>query len=210
MKRTIIGLLIACFVINATAQEAKPYRLNVGCEFGIINPIGLDKAIHVNHAFFSSFVLDYERSVSKYGALQIGAQFNSSLVSIDAVLDQNNRLLPAPDSVKYASMNKLSVQIPIRYRIYSDENKFGRFYQFGATLGYSFNHTYNFRNRGDDKTISMNNVNPYQLLINVGVGKRLEKKHLYYIDWSINLLGYFKQSNATKLLPMQISLGMLL
>jgi hypothetical protein len=104
----------------------------------------------------------------------------------------------------------MSLQIPIRYRFYNTESKDGKFYQIGATLGYSFNNTYAYRYKNENKDQTINQVQPFQCMVHLGLGSRFRKKRLWYLDWSIPVTPYFNQANSSSIYPMQVSFNMLL
>lgn len=194
----------------AHAQTSQPKYLNFGTAFGFLNPLGINDAIYVDYGIGSRFMLEAEKGISKKGALQTGLQFSMSTFAMDAIINTGNKLVTAPDSLKYTSINQSSLQIPLRYRYYKNENKDGKFYQFGATVGYTINNTYRYRLNGEDKEQNITDVNPIQLAVHMGLGARTKNKHVFYMDWSLNVTRYFKQHDASNFYPLQLCIGVLL
>lgn len=194
----------------AQAQTSQPTRLNLGAAFGFVNPLGISDDIYVDYGIGSRFMVEAEKGISKKGALQTGLQLNITSIAMDAMINTGNKLVTAPPNLKYARINQTSLQIPLRYRYYKNENKDGKFYQFGATVGYSINNTYHYRLNREDKEQHISDVNPIQLAVHMGLGRRINQKHLFYMDWSINVTRYFKQRDASNFYPLQLAFGFLL
>jgi hypothetical protein len=155
-------------------------------------------------------MVEAEKGISKKGALQTGLQFSATTIAMDAVINPGNKLAVAPSGIKYASINQYSLQIPLRYRYYRQESKDGRFYQLGATIGYVLNNIYRYRS-GSFQENNMVDVNPMQILVHAGLGRRFNKKRrVFYMDWSVNVNRYFKQQDASNIYPLQLCFGVLL
>ena len=210
MKKLTLLTLGSLMIWQATAQNNSSTHLNFGTSFGSINPVGLEKNIYRNFSSLSRFVFEFEKGVRKKGAWQTGIQFSMLSMSVDAILHANNHLAVAPDSIKYAAINQMSLQVPLRYRFYKNEERDGGFYQIGATLGYAFNNTYTYRYMNEDKQQNISQVQPFQFLVHVGLGARIKKKHFFYMDLSMPVTPYFKQTHASSLYPMQLSINALL
>jgi hypothetical protein len=205
--------LIACAMLLASfaqAQTSQPTRLNLGAAFGFVNPLGISDDIYVDYGIGSRFMVEAEKGISKKGALQTGLQLNITSIAMDAMINTGNKLITAPPNLKYARINQTSLQIPLRYRYYRQESKDGRFYQFGATLGYVIINTYLYREKGNEKEQDITGVNPTQLALHAGLGRRFNTKHVFYMDWSINVTRYFKQQDASNIYPLQLCFGVLL
>lgn len=194
----------------AQAQTSQPKHLNFGAAFSFLNPLGISDDIYVDYGIGSRFMVEAEKGIGKKGALQTGLQFSMSTFAMDAIINTGNKLVTAPDSLKYTSINQSSLQIPLRYRYYKNENKDGKFYQFGATVGYAINNTYRYRLNGEEKEQNITDVNPIQLAVHMGLGTRTKHKHIFYMDWSINVTRYFKQQDAANIYPLQLCFGFLL
>lgn len=210
MKKTTLCVFAILAVLSTYSQTSQPTRLNLGAAFGFVNPLGISDAIYVDYGVGSRFMVEAEKGISKKGALQTGLQLNTTSIAIDAMINPGNKLVTAHYSLKYTRINQTSLQIPLRYRYYKQESKDGRFYQFGATLGYVIINTYRYRANGNEKEQDITNVNPVQLAVHAGLGRRFNTKHVFYIDWSVNVTRYFKQQDASNIYPLQLCFGLLL
>lgn len=210
MKARNLLIMLSAITLGVHAQTTQPKHLNLGVGFGAVNPLGINKNIYYDYGSCAKYMIEAEKGITKKGAIQSGIQFQILSMSMDAVLNQDNKLTQAPDSIKYASINQLSLQIPIRYRFYNTEAKDGKFYQIGATLGYSFNNTYAYRYKNENKDQTINQVQPFQCMVHLGLGRRVSTKHIVYMDWSIPVTPFFKQANSSSLYPMQLSFNILL
>ncbi len=210
MKTGTLFLLGSLLAWQVTAQNNASKHLNFGTGVGVINPLGLDKTIYRNYSSVVHYTIELEKEIGKKGAWQTGLQFSMLSMSVDAVIHSNNHLAVAPDSIKYAAINQMSLQVPLRYRLYKSEERDGKFYQFGATFGYNFNNIYTYRYKNEDKEQTISNVQPYMCMAHIGLGSRINKKHVWYIDMSIPVTPYFKQAHASSLYPLQLSFNLLL
>ena len=195
---------------KVNAQNVSIKHLNFGTGFGSINPLGPDKNIYRNYSSTGRYIIELEKSIGKKSAWQSGIQFQFQSISMDAILHTNNHLAVAPDSIKYAAINQMSLQVPLRYRFYKNEERDGGFYQIGITLGYAFNNTYTYRYKNENKEQNISEAQPFQCNLHIGLGTRIKKKHIVYMDWSIPVTPYFKQAHASSIYPMQLSFNVLL
>lgn len=210
MKTIKLLMIVSLMFGKVSAQNNSSTHLNFGTSFGSINPVGLEKNIYRNFSSLSRFVFELEKGFRKKGAWQTGVQLSMISMSVDAILHANNHLAVAPDSIKYAAINQMSLQVPLRYRFYKNAERDRGFYQVGVTLGYAFNNTYTYRYKNENKERNITEAQPFQCNLHIGLGTRIKKKHIVYMDWSIPVTPYFKQVHASSIYPMQLSFNVLL
>lgn len=209
LKKQLTTLAILT-VFSVQAQINQPTHLNFGAGMSLVTPLGIPKSIYFAYGIQSSYLMEWEKGITQRGAIQTGAQLSFLALSMDAVLNSKNQLTTAPDSIKYASLNQVSIQIPFRYRVYQTNEKDRKFYQFGATLGYRVKDALRYRQGGTFKEETIREVNAFQAALTAGIGKRIKSKSVLYIDYAIWLTPYFKQAEASNLYPFLVTVGALL
>lgn len=207
-------LLMGTGMIQLNAQSPKKFRVNLGMDVGYIILPGLNKDVYPpddNNSFFTAINLTGERLIGSQSAVFSGVSGRFSLLKLDAMPDADNRILPAPDSVKYGMIRQNAIEVPLGYRFYFKGAEAGRFIQAEVDLGYAFRNHYEARINRQEYRTSLANVSSFTYAAGIGYGVRIKQKVssmlLVKINYRFN--PYFTQKEATSLNPLNLSVGYL-